>query len=112
MFIASNTLQIKKGFGDYIVRRFQKRQGIEEMPGFIELYVTSTRNLEKQDEVMVLTYWENETSFQNWLHSNQFKEAHNNKSPVNKNGERIVLSNQIGLHDVKVHSKSTIEKAG
>ena len=40
------------------------------------MFVTKTLNTEDTDEVKILTIWESEDSFNNWLNSDIFKEAH------------------------------------
>ncbi len=42
------------------------------------MFVTKTLNTEDTDEVKILTIWESEDSFNNWLNSDVFKEAHKN----------------------------------
>ena len=42
------------------------------------MFVTKTLNTEDTDEVKILTIWESEDSFNNWLNSDIFKEAHKN----------------------------------
>ncbi len=37
------------------------------------MFVTKTLNTEDTDEVKILTIWESEDSFNNWLNSDDFK---------------------------------------
>ncbi|WP_080847461.1 antibiotic biosynthesis monooxygenase family protein [Cytobacillus gottheilii] len=54
--------------------RFKNRKGkIENEPGFIGLRVLRPQ---KDNTYIVLTFWEDEKSFNNWQKSNSFKQAH------------------------------------
>ncbi len=78
MFMAENRLQLQKGSAEETIERFYNRQGIETIEGFQQMFVTKTLNTEDTDEVKILTIWESEDSFNNWLNSDVFKEAHKN----------------------------------
>ncbi len=78
MFMAENRLQLQKGGAEETIERFYNRQGIETIEGFQQMFVTKTLNTEDTDEVKILTIWESEDSFNNWLNSDVFKEAHKN----------------------------------
>ncbi|EKU50078.1 antibiotic biosynthesis monooxygenase [Staphylococcus massiliensis] len=106
MYMAENRLQLDKGSADGIIKRFEKRQGIETVEGFKGMFVTKTLELDSHDEVKILTIWECEACFKNWLKSDVFKAAHKNvrhqsedsKSPIIKNS---VHGYEIGYHYMK-----------
>jgi heme oxygenase (mycobilin-producing) len=52
---------------------------VENAPGFVRLDVLNP--LENQDEIWLLTYWTNQTSFQEWYRTHRYKEAHANIPP-------------------------------
>ncbi|WP_412519999.1 antibiotic biosynthesis monooxygenase [Staphylococcus simulans] len=103
MFMAENKLKLDKGSAEGIVERFYKRQGIETIEGFKEMFVTTTNNLKAYDEVKILTIWDEEVCFKKWLSSDVFKEAHKNvrhqsqdqTSPIQENE---VLTYTIGYY--------------
>jgi len=98
MYIVTNTSKIKPGESHKLVTRFDKEGQIEKMPGFLGLEVMVTDKLEEYDEVTVSTKWEDEASFQHWMDSDAFKQAHSYK------GGRpdYIISNKIDYFDVKI----------
>ena len=47
---------------------------VDKAPGFVRLDVLSPR--ESSDEIWLITYWDNEESFNTWHGSHAFKESH------------------------------------
>lgn len=76
MFMAENKLTLQKGTAEATMKRFHRRQGIETIDGFIEMYVTQTNGLKEYDEVKILTVWQSEAAFREWLGSDVFKASH------------------------------------
>ena len=75
-------------------KRFEGRAKlVENMPGFIRLEIL--RPL-KSDYYVVLTPWQDETSFRSWADSAEFKEAHNKRSPA----EIFAGPNVFEMHEV------------
>lgn len=100
MFMAENCLKLKKGSAPKIVERFQNRQGIETIEGFKEMMVTITKHNEDYDEVKILTIWEAEDAFKNWLKSDVFKEAHQNVKDNNEDKESPILNNKVSTYSI------------
>lgn len=105
MFMAENRLQLEKGSAEETIARFYNRQGIETIEGFQQMFVTKTLNTEDTDEVKILTIWESEESFNNWLNSDVFKEAHKNvRLKSEHDAEKSpILSNKIFTYDIGYH---------
>lgn len=100
MFMAENCLKLKKGSSESIIDRFQKRQGIETINGFKDMMVTVTNKTEDYDEVKILTIWEDEDAFKNWLKSDVFKEAHQNVKDNNEDKESPILNNKVSTYSI------------
>ncbi|QSF66315.1 staphylobilin-forming heme oxygenase IsdI [Staphylococcus aureus] len=105
MFMAENRLQLQKGSAEETIERFYNRQGIETIEGFQQMFVTKTLNTEDTDEVKILTIWESEDSFNNWLNSDVFKEAHKNvRLKSDDDGQQSpILSNKVFKYDIGYH---------
>lgn len=109
MFMAENKLTLQKGTAEATMERFHRRQGIETIEGFIEMYVTQTNGLEDYDEVKILTVWQSEAAFREWLNSDVFKASHKNVRQHHEEKESPILNNkvstyQIGYHYEKAHA--------
>lgn len=100
MFMAENCLKLKKGSSEKIAERFQKRQGIESINGFKDMLVTITNQTEDYDEVKILTIWETESAFKDWLNSDVFKEAHQNVKRSNEDEESPILNNKVSTYTI------------
>lgn len=100
MFMAENCLKLKKGSAPKIVERFQNRQGIETIEGFKEMMVTITKHNEDYDEVKILTLWETEAAFKDWLNSDVFKAAHQKVRSHQEDAESPILNNKVSKYEI------------
>lgn len=66
-FMAENKLKLDKGTAQDIIERFYTRHGIETLEGFKGMFVTNTKEQSDYDEVKILTLWESEQAFTDWL---------------------------------------------
>lgn len=78
-----NAISVPEGAGPELERRFAKRNGVEQMPGFLRFELL--RPVSGEDRYFVVTHWDSEESFQNWVSSNSFRSSHARaESPDNK----------------------------
>lgn len=105
MYMVTNTIKVLEGYGSDILERFKVRQGIEEMPGFVELKVLEHLGLEGYDEVYVHTVWEDKAAFENWFSSRAFHLAHRNPA-MTPDGQKMVIGNSIDHYNVIVDSNN------
>ncbi len=105
MFMAENKLILTKGTAQETMQRFHQRQGIETMDGFIEMYVTQTNDLEEFDEVKILTIWQSEQAFKNWLSSDVFKASHKNVRSHREDTESPIIKNKVSTYTIDYHYK-------
>lgn len=103
MFMAENKLKLDKGTAEGIVERFYKRQGIETIEGFKEMFVTQTNNLKEYDEVKILTVWDEEACFKNWLKSDVFKNAHKNVRHQSEDKQSPIQNNEVSTYVIGYH---------
>jgi len=74
MIAIFNSLPVKEGAADEIVERFAESRGhVQGFPGFVSMEVLKS---DAEDEVLVITRWQDRESFEAWVHSDEFKMAH------------------------------------
>lgn len=83
-FMAENKLKLDKGTAQDIIERFYTRHGIETLEGFKGMFVTNTKEQPDYDEVKILTLWESEQAFIDWLQSDVFKKHIKCSSPISR----------------------------
>lgn len=80
MFVVANRVPVAKEFGAEFEERFAKRAGeIENQEGFIRMQIL--RPVSEGAPYSVLTTWESEEAFKNWVGSEDFRIAHQNPMP-------------------------------
>lgn len=74
MIAVVNSLPTKEGSAGKIVDRFAESRGhVQRFPGFVSMEVMRS---EEDDEVLVVTRWQNRASFDAWVRSDEFARAH------------------------------------
>jgi heme oxygenase (staphylobilin-producing) len=69
-----NSLPVKRGAADEIVARFAESRGhVQDFPGFVSMEVLKS---DAEDEVLVVTRWQDRESFESWVRSEEFRRAH------------------------------------
>jgi heme-degrading monooxygenase HmoA len=69
-----NSLPVKVGAADEIVARFAESRGhVQGFPGFVSMEVLKS---DAEDEVLVVTRWQDRESFDAWVYSDAFSKAH------------------------------------
>ena len=76
-YVVANRVFVKQQFIQEFEQRFRTRSGqINQQPGFVLMEVLKPQS--EKTPYVVLTHWENEQAFQNWVGSEDFKLAHQN----------------------------------
>lgn len=99
-FMAENKLKLDKGTAQGIIERFYTRHGIETLEGFKGMFVTNTKEQPDYDEVKILTLWESEQAFIDWLQSDVFKKAHKNVRHQSADASSPILENVVKKYDI------------
>jgi heme-degrading monooxygenase HmoA len=74
MIAVVNRLPVKEGAAGEVVERFANSRGhVQGFPGFVSMEVLSS---EAEDEVLIITRWQDKDDFDSWVHSDAFKRAH------------------------------------
>jgi heme-degrading monooxygenase HmoA len=69
-----NSLPVRERAADEIVDRFAESRGhVQGFPGFVSMEVLKS---DPEDEVLVVTRWQDRESFEAWVHSDAFSRAH------------------------------------
>jgi heme-degrading monooxygenase HmoA len=76
-YVVANRVFVKPEFCQEFEQRFQNRAGqINQQPGFVLMEVLKPQS--DNTPYVVLTHWEDEQAFQNWVGGEDFKIAHQN----------------------------------
>jgi heme-degrading monooxygenase HmoA len=69
MIAVVNSLPVKEGVAGRIVERFAESRGhVQRFPGFVSMEVMRS---EEDSEVLVVTRWQNRSSFDAWVRSEE-----------------------------------------
>ncbi len=72
-----NAIEVPEGAGEELEQRFAARAGaVENSPGFERFMLL--RPVEGDSRYFVLTQWESEQAFQEWMSSRDFAKGHAN----------------------------------
>jgi len=93
-FIVANRISVASGFESMFEERFQNRAGqIDKQAGFVRMQILKPKS--EGSPYIVLTTWEDEAAFENWVKSEDFKVAHQNPMPK----EAFDGAGQLEQHD-------------
>ena len=79
MFVAISTFTVVNNDNmiDSVKKAFVERpHRVENAAGFVRLDVLNP--LDNPNKIWLLTYWTDQTSFQNWYRTHRYQEAHSN----------------------------------
>lgn len=101
--VVANRVFVKPDFHIEFESRFRNRVGeIDKQPGFIRMDVLRPQT--DKEPFMILTYWQDQSAFHNWLNSEDFKVAHQN--PMVK--DAFFEGGGIEKFDVIISSSSSL----
>ncbi|MFC1602392.1 antibiotic biosynthesis monooxygenase family protein [Pseudomonadota bacterium] len=99
MLVISNHIPVAPDWQEAFEQRFQNRAGkIDKQPGFVRLEIL--KPVDTASPYIVQTVWEDETAFQNWVESDDFKEAHSNPLPK----EAVTGNSHMEMHNIIIKS--------
>ncbi|WP_455206472.1 antibiotic biosynthesis monooxygenase family protein [Kaarinaea lacus] len=80
MFVVTNRVPVNSEWKEQFEARFRQRVGqVDKQPGFIRMEIM--RPIDDTAPYLVMTVWENEQVFRDWVGSDDFKLAHQNPLP-------------------------------
>ena len=79
-YVVANRVFVKSQYCAEFEQRFKNRAGqINQQPGFVLMEVLKPQS--ENTPYVVLTHWQNEQAFRDWIGSEDFKIAHHNPMP-------------------------------
>jgi len=103
-YVVANRVFVKQQFAQEFEQRFRTRSGqINQQPGFVLMEVLKPQS--EKTPYVVLTHWESEQAFQNWVGGDDFKLAHQN--PMEK--DAFFDGGGIEQYEVIISSTSNIK---
>ena len=95
MFIVANRIPIAQDWQGEFENRFRKRAGeIDKQPGFVSMQILKPTS--EDTPYVVLTRWQDENAFQEWIKSDDFKLAHQNPLPREAfTGKPVIEKHQV-----------------
>lgn len=99
MYVVMNKMHCKPEFTEKFEELFQTRaHAIDRMQGFKSMWLL--RSETSENEYIVLTLWESEEDFRNWVHSPEFMEGHQRGFTIIANSNERPLSSVIEKYKV------------
>ena len=75
MFVTMNRIFINSGYTELFEQRFKERaHEVDKMKGFVRNVVLRPKN--QEHPYVVMTFWESEDDFNNWVKSDAFIKGH------------------------------------
>jgi heme-degrading monooxygenase HmoA len=104
MFVVANRVYVASEWTDKFEERFRNRVGqIEKQVGLIRMEIL--RPISAGSPYVVLTTWQDQQAFENWVGSDDFKKAHQNPLPK----EAFSQKGQFEQHEVIISAHSDKE---
>ncbi|MFK5985001.1 MAG: antibiotic biosynthesis monooxygenase [Pseudomonadota bacterium] len=80
LYVVANRVFVTAEYINEFEQRFKKRAGqIDKQPGFVSMEVLKPKS--ENTPYVILTHWQNEAAFKNWVGGEDFKLAHQNPMP-------------------------------
>ena len=75
LFVALSQFTVANGMSDKVKQAFLQRPHlVDQAPGFVRLEVISP--VDNPDEIWLLTYWSDESSYRDWHRSHLYRDSH------------------------------------
>ena len=105
MFVATNRLRIKNGFGQELEQQFGRHSGVEQQPGFLGFELWRLDKEAEHDEYLVVTHWESQEAHNSWTRSAAFRQAHSGPR------SEFLISGEFSSYEVCLSSRPGRAKA-
>lgn len=103
-YVVANRVYVKQEYTHEFEARFRNRVGeIEQQPGFVLMEILKPES--EGTPYVVMTHWENELAFRNWVGSDDFKLAHQNPMPK----DAFLEGGGIEQYEVIISSESSTQ---
>lgn len=105
MFVATNRLKIKEGFGQELEQQFGRHSGVEQQPGFLGFELWKLGKETDHEEYLVVTHWESKEAHNSWTRSEAFRQAHAGPRP------EFLIGGEFSSYEVRLSSQPGRTKA-
>ena len=78
MFVSTNRISAKRGFGDHLEKSFFDRGGMEDQPGFPGFKLWKKGYNRKYDEFLPVASWKSKPDFEQRTSSEAFRQSYAN----------------------------------
>jgi heme-degrading monooxygenase HmoA len=79
-YVVANRIYVKREYAEEFEERFRNRVGqIDQQSGFVLMEILKPKS--DGTPYVVMTHWQSELAFRNWVGSEDFKLAHQNPMP-------------------------------
>ena len=100
MYVVANRVPVASGWEEKFEARFRQRAGqVDKQAGFVRMEIL--RPADEDSPYVVLTHWESEAAFNDWVGSEDFKLAHRNPLPK----EAFSGEGRLERHEVVIASR-------
>ena len=107
MFVTMNRIFVTPEYGPDFEERFRNRiHAVDEMRGFIRNLVL--RPQETEQPYVVMTFWQTEEDFKNWVNSDAFKKGHAKSGTLSK--EAFSKPSHLETFETVLDTKASSEK--
>ena len=103
MYVATNRIKIKKGYGPNLEQRFQHQGGVAREPGFLGYELWKSDDDGEDEEYLVVSHWESEDAHNRWVRSDSFKQAHSGPP-----ADYILGRGEFSSYDVRMSTQPEI----
>ena len=79
MFIESKVFTLKEGYAEEFAKKFSKGEKIKQAEGFVEIIVMKRVRKGENEELIVMTRWEDQKAYTSWKNSDAHKAGHAQK---------------------------------
>jgi len=101
MYVVTNRVPVAPQWRDKFEERFRNRAGqVDKQTGFVRMEVMRPES--EDTPYLVMTVWESEQAFRNWVGSEDFKLAHQNPLPK----EAFSGESKMEVHTIAICSPS------
>ena len=105
MIAITNRMPVKEGAAEQIIERFAGSGGaVQDFPGFVAMQVLRSSD---DSEVLVVTWWKDRESFDNWVNSESFGKAHGGGDRGGGAAELLSGRPQMGSYEVAVEREAS-----
>lgn len=104
MFVATNRLKIKKGYGSDLEERFARQGRVAEASGFLGFELWKLLSDSETEEYVVVTHWESNEAHDAWTQSDAFRQAHSGNR-----ADFMAGPPEFGTYDVRLEVKPANE---